>query len=187
VPPGVIDTFVEDQAATTTPTLMARIEHVPNATVQISAAYFHLHAHRFPISNRQELRTEFERVIHDIDQGRMGSPVSITPARRKRTNITQQQEGEHDAPPTKRVKTRTLKMEHATITFCSKDIPIPPAITFVDDIDRLDKVWDSVEDAVVSVKGERVPLKYWNQLWAGLDPQAWTILKQDYSDWKVRP
>lgn len=91
------------------------------------------------------------------------------------------------------IETRALKLGNGvTICFTEADVPNPPALTFANDISRLNCVWDDtsefwdVTQAPFAVKGEPIALVHWQALYSRWKGKQWEGLKKPYSNWKVR-
>lgn len=70
------------------------------------------------------------------------------------------------------------------VSYTIEDIKWPlGAISFKDDIPGLIREWH--ESSRVYLKGIPVPMKYWGQLFRGIQHESWEVLKKGYSQQKV--
>lgn len=85
-----------------------------------------------------------------------------------------------------RPKTMSLYLTHSkkTITFTALDISDPPHLTYFDDLDALPVEWEKSSHLVI--KGVPIPLKYWSQVFRWARPEAWSVIKNNWTNWKVR-
>jgi hypothetical protein len=90
------------------------------------------------------------------------------------------------------IETRALELGNGvTIRFTEADVPNPPALTFANDISRLNCVWDDTSEfwdatqAPFAVKGEPIALVHWQALYSRWKGKQWDGLKKPYSNWKV--
>ncbi len=70
------------------------------------------------------------------------------------------------------------------VSYTIEDIKWPlGAVSFKDDIPGLIREWH--ESSRVYLKGNLVPMKYWGQLFRGIQHESWEVLKKGYSQQKV--
>ncbi|KAH7904262.1 hypothetical protein BJ138DRAFT_1073587 [Hygrophoropsis aurantiaca] len=77
-----------------------------------------------------------------------------------------------------------------TLTFTSSDVPDPVAISFADNIPRLNAMWDDTaphwgHESVLHVKGVPVPIAYWPDLYKYWKGDQWKGTKKKWYEWKV--
>jgi hypothetical protein len=85
-----------------------------------------------------------------------------------------------------RPKTMSLYLTHSnkTITFTALDISDPPHLTYSDDLDALPAEWE--KSSYLVIKGVPIALKYWSQVFRWARPEAWSVIKNSWTNWKVR-
>jgi hypothetical protein len=84
----------------------------------------------------------------------------------------------------------TLRLANTIIEYSARDIPDPPALSFVQDLARLDRQWDDKspqwdDTSHLRILGHRIALVYWPQIYQYKGTRQWTGIKQRWSDWKV--
>lgn len=77
----------------------------------------------------------------------------------------------------------------STVKFTASDIPMPPGVSFVDNLDDLIAMWDDASPkwerrSLTILAGRPVPLKLWPAVYHS-SPKMWDSLKRRWSDWKV--
>ncbi|KIJ63938.1 hypothetical protein HYDPIDRAFT_112413 [Hydnomerulius pinastri MD-312] len=87
---------------------------------------------------------------------------------------------------------RITFLDGTTMCIQSKDIPAPPFITFKDGIVgivRLNATWDDSAQwdgtSPLHIYGRPIPITYWRELYRYRFPERWTVLKSNWSNWKV--
>ncbi len=82
-------------------------------------------------------------------------------------------------------KKRRLMMDNASkpLIFDALDISDPPYLKYSDNMDELILDWDDSSHLIV--KGMPIPLKYWSRVFRWAKPEAWNLLKDNWSNWKV--
>ena len=89
------------------------------------------------------------------------------------------------SPVKPKSKTLFLTDFKKTITFTALDISDPPHLKYSDDLDQLSVDWES--SSYLRIKGVPIPLKYWAEVYRWAKPEQWSILKDTWTNWKVRP
>lgn len=83
-----------------------------------------------------------------------------------------------------RTSKKTIFLDGNKVSYTIEDIQWPlGAISFKDDIPRLIREWH--ESSRVYLKGIPVAMKYWGQLFRGIQHESWDVLKKGYSEQKV--
>jgi hypothetical protein len=88
-------------------------------------------------------------------------------------------------------KTRTLLLGNGhSIMFTAQDVPPPPTTTFMDDIPRLNSMWDDTsthwaQDSVLKIQGHPIALVYWPIVYTRWRSGDWDTLKTQFGHWKV--
>ena len=82
-------------------------------------------------------------------------------------------------------KPRELDIKGTKVKFINADVEWPPGtINYSSQVSKLFQDWEN--STLVKLKGVPVPLKYWSQLYSGVDSEAWGTYKKSFSEWKVR-
>ena len=81
-------------------------------------------------------------------------------------------------------KTLFLTDFKKTITFTALNISDPPHLKYSDDLDQLPVDWES--SSYLRIKGVPIPLKYWAEVYRWAKLKQWSILKDTWTNWKVR-
>jgi hypothetical protein len=84
----------------------------------------------------------------------------------------------------------TLQLANTIIEYSAGDIPDPPALSFVQDLAKLDRQWDDKSSqwdntCHLHILGHPIALVYWPQIYQYKGTRQWTGIKQRWSDWKV--
>jgi hypothetical protein len=80
---------------------------------------------------------------------------------------------------------RTIFLGDNKVSYMIEDIQWPlGAVSFRNDIPGLIREWE--ESSRVHLKGIPVPMKYWGQLFRGIQHKSWEVLKKGYSEQKVK-
>jgi|SRR5271169_2843362 len=84
-------------------------------------------------------------------------------------------------------KRRKLILDNVAkpLWFTTLDISDPPHLKYHDDLDALVKDWD--DSSYLIIKGVPIALKYWSQIFRWARPDAWDVLKDNWSNWRVMP
>lgn len=72
------------------------------------------------------------------------------------------------------------------LVFSALDLLVAPNMGYAKDIGRLFRDWEDRTCAQVIVKGVHVPYRYWGRLYRDTSPTSWKMLKQEFSEAKVR-
>jgi hypothetical protein len=80
-------------------------------------------------------------------------------------------------------KTLVLKDSATPLVFTALDISDPPHIKYSDDMDSLVLDWN--DSSYLKVKGVTIPLKYWAQVFRWARLEAWNVIKDNWSNWRV--
>jgi hypothetical protein len=96
------------------------------------------------------------------------------------------------------LKTRTISLGDGTrVEFTANDIGPAPAISFANDLPRLNRMWDDTSEfwdghSVLVIKGVPIPIVYWKEVYArskagGLSwkPRHWKRVKGSWCEWEV--
>jgi hypothetical protein len=75
------------------------------------------------------------------------------------------------------------------LEFTEEDIPIPPAVSFAENLALLNQMWDDApphwqRNSVLIIRGVPVPIVYWKTIYSRLHGE-WKGLKSNWSLWKV--
>lgn len=128
------------------------------------------------------MQETMRKIVQDARIGKSGIIASFTRSKRAHS----QSADSTSTSPTKKQKTLSLNMKHAQITYTLNDVPAPPRVEYASDISTLFRDWDDETRVQVHVKNVCVPVRYWGKLYKGHMSETWTIIKQHYSNWKVR-
>ena len=90
-----------------------------------------------------------------------------------------------DTEPQSKPKMRTLHLSNSSkpLRFTEFDIPDPPNLKYANELDQLIHDWDSSSHLVI--KSVPIPLKHWAQVFRWARPEAWKVLKNEWSQWRV--
>jgi hypothetical protein len=69
--------------------------------------------------------------------------------------------------------------------FTALDISDPPHLKYPEDLEGLVVDWD--DSAHLIVKGVPIALKYWSKVFPRARKEAWEVLKNNWSNWRVLP
>jgi hypothetical protein len=86
--------------------------------------------------------------------------------------------------------TSSLQLCRLDIQYTKAHVPDPPAISFVRDITRLDRLWDDSspqwdDSSPLQIKGTSIALVYWPAIYRYDGTKRWTAIKQRWFEWKV--
>lgn len=81
-------------------------------------------------------------------------------------------------------------LDNTTITFTQDDVPDPPAVSFADDIPKLNSMWDDSpahwgREAHLIINGHLIPLVYWPDAYRYGKKKQWQGTKAKWHEWKV--
>ncbi|KAG1895844.1 uncharacterized protein F5891DRAFT_941495 [Suillus fuscotomentosus] len=85
---------------------------------------------------------------------------------------------------------RVLKLGNGTLLQVADDeIPDPPAISFVNDIPRLNGMWDDHTEhwqgtSIINIQGHPIAIEYWPLLYRYGHDQQWKGTKNKWTDWR---
>ena len=85
---------------------------------------------------------------------------------------------------------RTLIFHNGVVLeFTEEDIPIPPAISFAENLALLNQMWDDTPphwqgNSVLAIHGVPIPIVYWKNIYSRLHGE-WKGLKSNWSLWKA--
>lgn len=84
-----------------------------------------------------------------------------------------------------RYKIRSLKMDNMNepLEYSGLDIDDPPLLKYSNDMDGLLRDWEDSSHLIVN--NVPIPLKYWKQIYRYAKPEAWKLLKNHWSNWRV--
>lgn len=86
---------------------------------------------------------------------------------------------------------RVLKLGNGTLLqVADNEIPDPPAISFVNDIPRLNGMWDNHTEhwqgmSIINIQGHPIAIEYWPLLYHYGHDQQWKGMKNKWTDWRV--
>lgn len=86
---------------------------------------------------------------------------------------------------------RDLRLgDGTTVSFSISSIPDPVAVTFVQDIPRLNAMWDDTSshwggESVLSIEGYPVPIVYWPNIYRYGKAGQWQGMKSRWTEWRV--
>lgn len=126
----------------------------------------------------KELEEAVRDAVCDIHYEQTGQPLPVHPDAEssKKTTSTK-----------KSGKQGILRMPDAPpLVFSELDLPSPPNMGYAKNISRLFREWEDRTCAQVVVKGVHVPYRYWGRLYRDIAPASWKVLKQEFSEAKVR-
>ena len=89
------------------------------------------------------------------------------------------------------VKSRVLKLGDGTILqLVDSEIPDPPAVSFVDDILRLNGMWEDRTEhwqgnSVIAIQGHPIAVEYWPLFYRYGRGHQWKGTKGRWTDWRV--
>jgi hypothetical protein len=126
----------------------------------------------------KELTEAVRNAVSDIHYEQTGQPLPIHPNAESSGKTTSAGKSE---------KQGTLRMPNTSpLVFSALDLPLPPNMGYAKDISRLFREWEDRTCAQVIVKGVHVPYRYWGRLYRDIAPASWKVLKQEFSEAKVR-
>ncbi|KAG1816279.1 hypothetical protein EV424DRAFT_1348246 [Suillus variegatus] len=85
---------------------------------------------------------------------------------------------------------RVLKLGNGTLLqVADNEIPDPPAISFVNDIPRLNGIWDNHTEhwqdmSIINIQGHPIAIEYWPLLYHYGHDQQWKGMKNKWTDWR---
>jgi hypothetical protein len=85
----------------------------------------------------------------------------------------------------------SLQTARCAINYFAADVPDPPALSFVRDLERLYRVWDDNypqwdNSSPLHIRGNSIALVYWPKVYRYQGTRQWTGIKQRWFEWKVR-
>jgi hypothetical protein len=94
---------------------------------------------------------------------------------------------------TKTTQPRLICLGDGTvITFTNADVPNPPVISFVDDIARLNQIWDDTSsfwnpaDCALRIHDHPIALVHWKAIYSYGKTGQWRGTRNKWADWQVR-
>ncbi|KAG1902421.1 uncharacterized protein F5891DRAFT_949182 [Suillus fuscotomentosus] len=87
-------------------------------------------------------------------------------------------------------KLHVLNLGYGTILQLVDDnIPDPPAVSFANDILRLNAMWDDdtvhwLNESIITIQGHPIAVKYWPLLYHYCHNQQWKGTKSKWTDWR---
>ncbi|KAG1782527.1 hypothetical protein EV702DRAFT_961133 [Suillus placidus] len=77
-----------------------------------------------------------------------------------------------------------------TVSFTVSSIPDPVAVTFIQNIPRLNAMWDDVSlhwegKSILCIEGRPIPLVYWPKIYHYGKEHQWQGTKARWTDWRV--
>jgi hypothetical protein len=84
-------------------------------------------------------------------------------------------------------KRMKLVLDHTDkpLYFTALDISDPPHLKYHEDLEGLVMDWD--DSAHLIIKGVPIALKYWSKVFPRARKEAWEVLKNNWSNWRVLP
>jgi hypothetical protein len=95
-----------------------------------------------------------------------------------------------EIPQSTRERRYSLKLADATIKYLACDIPDPPAMSFVNDLSQLDRMWDDHSpqwdsSSPLRISGHPIALVYWPRVFRYQGSTQWQGIKQRWFEWRV--
>jgi hypothetical protein len=148
---------------------------VPSVNHNININY----CHTYSIAKKNGEELDFNALLNGLAQ-HTAVPSAGTVITTKKTKATTE-----EISDTWKHKQRRLMMDNASkpLIFDALDISDPPYLKYSDNMDELIEDWDNSSHLIV--KGMPIPLKYWSQVFRWAKPEAWKLLKDNWSNWKV--
>lgn len=87
------------------------------------------------------------------------------------------------SPSKPKIKSLFFTHSKKKITFTALDISDPPHLKYSDDLDALPVEWE--KSSHLRIKGVPIALKYWSEVFRWARPEAWSVIKDSWSNWKV--
>ena len=86
---------------------------------------------------------------------------------------------------------RSLKLNKTVITYTQADVPDPVAVSFSNNIPRLNRMWDDTSahwdgQSVLTIVGQPIALVYWPEVFRYGKKKQWQGTKAKWFEWKVR-
>ena len=127
-----------------------------------------------------------EAIISSVPSG--GNPGGLLPENHAEVSVIPEPTAESSSSAVVNMPLRssrkTIFVGESKVSYRIEDIQWPlGAVSFKDDIPRLIREWH--ESSRVYLKGTPVPMKYWGQLFRGIQHESWEVLKKGYSEQKV--
>jgi hypothetical protein len=88
-------------------------------------------------------------------------------------------------------ETRQLKLGDGTeVSFVVSNVPDPVAVTFKQDIPRLNAMWDDTspywrKESVLTIEGHPIPIVYWPDVYRYGKYGQWQGTKSQWCGWRV--
>jgi len=140
--------------------------------------YLHHHTFELVPGCGVSLEVAVQRAVAMVQYEQTGQPLK---------QILSTESSEKTIQIEKTQKQGILRMANAEpLVFSAEDLPLPPNMSYAKDISRLFRDWEDRTCAQVIVKGVHVPYRYWGCLYRDISPTSWKILKQKFSEAKVR-
>jgi hypothetical protein len=85
----------------------------------------------------------------------------------------------------------SLHLADGVIQYLATEIPDPPALSFIHDLARLDRLWDDRSPqwdntSPLHIQGRSIALVYWPDIYRYQGTRQWSGIKQRWFEWKVR-
>ena len=92
---------------------------------------------------------------------------------------------------TEAIREYTLQIAEKQVHYSAADIPDPPALSFTQDLARLDRQWDDRSPqwdntSPLCILNHPIALIYWPKVYQYRGNKQWTGVKQRWFEWKVR-
>lgn len=80
--------------------------------------------------------------------------------------------------------------DNTTLAFTQAEVPDPPAVSFADNLPKLNAMWDDSPEhwggeSCLSISGRAIPLVYWPEVYRYGKKHQWKGTKGKWHEWKV--
>jgi hypothetical protein len=135
------------------------------------------YSHTYSITKKNGEELDFKSLLNDLAQH-----TTVPSAGTVTTSTGAKKEEISDAW---KYKQRRLVMDNISkpLIFNTFDIPDPPYLKYSENLDELIEEWDN--SSYLIIKGIPIPIKYWSQVFRWAKPEAWNLLKDNWTNWKV--
>jgi hypothetical protein len=179
--PAVDSTGNPSNPSTVGQHFVARLERPPAfASASLSTNVSHIvHTHHFvPLGNSSD--TFDEAITKAVSDSFTGSL--------ERAELPRRGHNDPSSRPKKLEQTTDLvrlQMPHATVHFNPNELQSIAPFDYSRDVDRLIREWTDPAVPAMKINGVPVPLKYVKVVFSHRNSTAWTVLKQQYSNFNV--
>lgn len=129
-------------------------------------------------------------IIARLDAANMASTCDTTPDSACVESLAAPSKS-FDSKSTVADETCYLKLGDGTeVSFSVSSVPDPVAVTFTQDIPRLNAMWDDTSphwggESVLTIKGHPIPIVYWPDVYRYGKFGQWQGTKSCWTDWRV--